>query len=89
MKKNLFALIANQYSELMKKKAMTKIEYLCGLEPKDISGMEYYDAIELKIVKAKELISKESDKPYFIRDFHRLKLIIEEMEINKEILRER
>ena len=47
MKKNLFALIANQYSELMKKKAMTKIEYLCGLRPSDVEGIDYYEAIEL------------------------------------------
>lgn len=89
MKKNLFAHIVNQYSESMKKKAMTKIEYLCGLKPSDVEGIGYYDAIELKVKQAKILISAESKKHFLKRDYQRLKLAIEEMEINKEILRER
>lgn len=49
----------------------------------------YYDAIELKVKQAKILISAESEKHFLKRDYQRLKLAIEEMEINKEILRER
>lgn len=68
---------------------MSRTQYLYGIEPYQLKGMEYFEAIEYKIKKAKELLAELCEKDYMTRDTQRINEILSAIKDNNDFLRER
>lgn len=68
---------------------MSRTQYLYGIEPYQLKGMEYFEAIEYKIRKAEELLAELCEVDYMTRDNQRLNEILNAIKDNRQFLRER
>lgn len=67
---------------------MSRSQYLYGIEAYQLKGKEYVEAIEFKIVRAKELMKELCSVDYLKRDNQRIKEVGEAIKKMKELLRE-
>ena len=65
---------------------MQSTQYLYGCNFDDFKSMSYEDALNFKISKAQELISKLSTHHYTVRDDFRITKSLHAIEFNQKLL---
>jgi len=88
MSKEIFESKRNNNDQIVKKKVLKKTEYLFGIPASVFKGMEYEEALRLKISSANNLLDVLQDVHYMERDYDRINDILSAIEHTSQQIKE-